>query len=126
VLRYDLGTWAEPLAVPEIDKLNLTACFLFDVKLNGVEGNRGRKKFRDTQKKWGHTINLFSDRKEIPIPKFRNMQDDNPADAPRHLPDMHTLCAEMGLSFCCTAVTGCPLPFAYENDRFAIDNQRAV
>ena len=31
VLRYDLGTWADILAVPEIDKLHLTACFLFDV-----------------------------------------------------------------------------------------------
>jgi hypothetical protein len=36
VLRYDLGTWADPLAVPEIDKLHLTACFLFDVGRTGV------------------------------------------------------------------------------------------
>lgn len=31
MLRYDLGTWAGPLAIPEIDRLHPTTYFLFDV-----------------------------------------------------------------------------------------------
>jgi len=31
VLRYDLGTWAAILAIPEIDRLHLTTHFLFDI-----------------------------------------------------------------------------------------------
>ena len=40
---------------------------------------------------WGHTINLFSDRKEIPIPKFRNMPDGRAEALRARLPARETL-----------------------------------
>lgn len=35
VLRYDLGTWSALLAAPEIDKMHLTASFLFVIPSSG-------------------------------------------------------------------------------------------